>query len=155
MMGKGDGSDPKAGFHGEDGSEFGKSRYVPGKGKTIEKRRWRRIPVSLPVRMRTKAGEKLYEGKSITHGSMLIRMDNPPALWERVYLSFWLPGMPKGQELKLIGFVSRILKQNNRYYPGIAVEFSAVPPESAGIISEFIERSLSEENREIVIQWQD
>lgn len=103
-----------------------------------EKRRCKRIPVGFQVKYTIGDRSGVAQAIDLSSGGIFINLKGSPQIGEKVYLSFILPGTTAKEQIKIIGEVTRITKNDTRNREGIGVLFVAVPSAAKKTMEEYI-----------------
>lgn len=103
-----------------------------------EKRKFKRIPVGFPVKYTIGDRSGVAQAIDVSSGGIFINLKVSPQIGEKVYLSFVLPGTTPKEQIKIIGEVIRVTKDDARDKQGIGVLFVAVPSAAKKTMEEYI-----------------
>lgn len=104
-----------------------------------EKRRYKRIPAGFQVKYTIGDVSGVAQAIDVSSGGIFINMRSTPKVGEKVYLSFILPGTTAREQIKIIGEIIRIAKEDEEKRSGIGVLFVAVPSAAKKTLEEYIE----------------
>ena len=74
----------------------------------------------------------------VSNGGIFINMKSIPKVGEKVYLSFILPGTTAREQIKIIGEITRVAKEDEEKRGGIGILFVAVPSAAKKTLEEYI-----------------
>ncbi len=104
----------------------------------IEKRRFKRIPVGFQVKYTIGEISGVAQAVDVSNGGIFINLKYNPKVGDKVYLSFILPGTTAREQIKIIGEIKRVVKENDEKKSGIGILFVAVPTAAKKTLEEYI-----------------
>ncbi|MGC8927916.1 MAG: PilZ domain-containing protein [Myxococcota bacterium] len=103
-----------------------------------EKRKFKRIPVGFQVKYTIGEVSGVAQAVDVSSGGIFINLRSTPKVGEKVYLSFILPGTTAREQIKIIGEISRVSKDEDEKKSGIGILFVAVPTAAKKTLEEYI-----------------
>ncbi len=103
-----------------------------------EKRKFKRIPVGFQVKYTIGETSGVAQAVDVSSGGIFINIKNLPKVGDKVYLSFILPGTTAREQIKIIGEITRVAKEDEEKRTGIGVLFVAVPSAAKKTLEEYI-----------------
>ncbi|MCX7943192.1 MAG: PilZ domain-containing protein [Deltaproteobacteria bacterium] len=104
----------------------------------IEKRKFKRIPVGFQVKYTIGGVSGVAQAIDVSSGGIFINIKETPNVGDKVYLSFILPGTTAREQIKIIGEITRIAKEDEEKKSGIGILFVAVPSAAKKTLEEYI-----------------
>jgi len=104
----------------------------------VEKRKYKRIPVGFQVKYTIGETSGVAQAVDVSNGGIFINMKSIPKVGEKVYLSFILPGTTAREQIKIIGEITRVAKEDEEKRGGIGILFVAVPSAAKKTLEEYI-----------------
>ncbi len=103
-----------------------------------EKRKFKRIPVGFQLKYTIGEVSGIAQAVDVSGGGIFINTKSTPKVGEKVYLSFILPGTTAREQIKIIGEISRVVKEDDEKKSGIGILFVAVPSAAKKTLEEYI-----------------
>ena len=105
----------------------------------VEKRKYKRIPAGFQVKYTIGDISGVAQAVDVSSGGIFINMKSTPKVGEKVYLTFILPGTTAREQIKIIGEITRVAKEDEEKKEGIGVLFVAVPSAAKKTLEEYIQ----------------
>ena len=103
-----------------------------------EKRKFKRIPLGFQVKYAIGEITGVAQAVDVSSGGIFINIKSTPKVGDKVYLSFILPGTTAREQIKIIGEITRVAKDNDEKKSGIGILFVAVPSAAKKTLEEYI-----------------